>query len=57
VAGFAFKVAKGTSAAEAAVAAMVKNGWGVRELRRKERTLEDVFVEVVGRVQAVQAQV
>jgi len=48
-AGFAFKVARDSAGAEEAAARIVKNGWGVRELRRKERTLEDVFVEVVGR--------
>jgi ABC-2 type transport system ATP-binding protein len=49
IAGFAFKVARDSGGAEEAAARIVKNGWGVRELRRKERTLEDVFVEVVGR--------
>jgi len=53
ISGFIFKVARDSGAAALAVAAMVKNGWAVRELRRKERTLEDIFVEVVGRDRAV----
>ena len=34
---------------EDAAAKMTGRGWGLRELTRKERTLEDIFVEVVGR--------
>ncbi len=49
VAAFVFKVEQGSSAAEAAAARLVGSGWGLRELRRRERTLEDVFVEIVGR--------
>ncbi|MHC4713263.1 MAG: ABC transporter ATP-binding protein [Planctomycetota bacterium] len=49
IAAFVFKVEKGSSAAEAAAARLVGSGWGLRELRRRERTLEDVFVEIVGR--------
>ena len=52
VAGFTFEVPRGSGAAEAAVALVVSKGWRVRELRRRERTLEDIFVEVVGRDQA-----
>ena len=48
-AGFLFQVAADCGAAEAAAAAVVGAGYGIRELRRRERTLEDVFVEVVGR--------
>jgi ABC-2 type transport system ATP-binding protein len=47
--GFVFSTPRTSSAPEAAAAASVRNGWGVRELRRRERTLEDVFVEVVSR--------
>jgi len=49
VVGFVFKAARGTAAAERAAATMSARGWGIRELRRKERTLEDIFVEVVGK--------
>jgi ABC-2 type transport system ATP-binding protein len=52
VCGFAFEVGRGSGAAEAAVALAVSKGWKVRELRRRERTLEDIFVEIVGRDQA-----
>ncbi len=39
----------GSAAAEAAASHVVQSGWGLRELRRRQRTLEDVFVEIVGR--------
>ncbi len=55
VAGFTFKAAREGGAAEAVAAKMVTSGWSVRELRRRERTLEDVFVEVVGRELPVSA--
>ena len=53
--GFVFKVPRNSNAPEAIAARVVKNGWGVRELRRGERTLEDVFVDVVSKEQVTAA--
>jgi len=48
VAAFTF-VAGDTAAPEALASRISRGGWGLRELRRNQRTLEDVFVEIVGR--------
>jgi ABC-2 type transport system ATP-binding protein len=47
--GYVFKVPRQGGAAEAVAGKMVQNKWGIREMKRMERTLEDIFVEVVGR--------
>lgn len=49
VAAFTFKTGGGSVASEAIAAKIVQSGWGLRELRRRELTLEDIFVQIVGR--------
>lgn len=49
VTGYVFKVDRDLNVAEAVAARVVQSGWSLREMRRRERTLEDVFVDIVGR--------
>ncbi|MCD6405264.1 MAG: ATP-binding cassette domain-containing protein [Planctomycetes bacterium] len=49
VVAFVFKAARGSTSPEAAASTIVAGGWGLREMKRKERTLEDVFVEIVSK--------
>ena len=48
-AGFIFKVPRRGDSASAVAAKVIQSGWVIKELRRRERTLEDVFIEVIGR--------
>ncbi len=49
VAAFVFRTTRDSTCPEAAASAIVAGGWGLREMKRKERTLEDVFVEIVSK--------
>ena len=55
VAGFILKTPRKGDGISAVAARMVQNGWSIRELRRRERTLEDIFIEVIGRDTAIGA--
>jgi ABC-2 type transport system ATP-binding protein len=47
--GFVIRVPRQGDAISAVVSAVIQKGYKVREVRRRERTLEDIFIEVVGR--------
>jgi len=49
VSAFTFACDHGSRTAQEAASRVVQGGWGLRELRRDERTLEDVFVDIVSR--------
>lgn len=47
--GFVIRVPRQGDAISSVVSAVIQKGWKVKEVRRRERTLEDIFIEVVGR--------